>query len=77
MDDCSFCQDYETTLKVNARAIRECEKEGIKRRYKYRIRLVEFPENYVYSWQPCGEYGHKPVPFYYCPVCGKRLVKVK
>lgn len=74
MDECKFCKDFEQTKRLNLREVRECEKEGIKRRFKYKIRLIEYPERFVYSWQTDGEFGHKPVRFFYCPVCGKKLV---
>lgn len=70
---CSFCKDYEDTLRQNLKEIRICQNEGIRRRFKYKVRLIEYPERYIYSWQSDGEFGHKPVRFYYCPVCGKRL----
>lgn len=74
MDECKFCKDFELTQRVNLRQIRESEKNGIKERFKYRIRLMEYPERFIYSWQTVGEFGHKPVRFFYCPVCGKKLV---
>lgn len=77
MNECPFCRDYENTLEINAKSIDELGKEGIKRRYKYRVRLIEISENYLYSWQKCGEYDHRARRLVYCPECGKRLVKVK
>lgn len=71
---CKFCDDFERTQKVNLREIRESEKEGIKRRFKYKIRLIEYPERFIYSWQTDGEFEHPPIRFYYCPVCGKKLI---
>lgn len=71
---CPFCRDYETTREVNTREIREAEKEGIKRRFRYRVRMIEYPERFIYSWQNDGQFGHKPMKLNYCPVCGRKLV---
>lgn len=70
---CTFCQDFEDTNRVNLREIRECALIGIRRRYRYRVQLIEEQQNYGKSWISTSNFGHKPIPFFYCPVCGKKL----
>lgn len=73
MEECKFCKDYELTKRVNLREIRESEKAGIKRRFKYKAMMVECPERFNYSWMGDVAIEHAMVRLVYCPVCGRKL----
>lgn len=71
--ECKFCKDYELTKRVNLREIRESEKTGIKRRFKYKVMMAECPEVFTYSWVKGVEIEHAMVRLVYCPLCGRKL----